>query len=29
LRPRLMALASDESPMVADAARWALDQLAD
>ena len=29
LRPRLMALASDESPMVADAARWALEQLAD
>ena len=29
LRPRLMALANDESPMVADAARWALEQLAD
>ncbi|KTE78318.1 tRNA epoxyqueuosine(34) reductase QueG [Sphingopyxis sp. A083] len=29
LRPRLMLLASDESPMVADAARWALEQLAD
>ena len=29
LRPRLVALASDTSPMVADAARWALEQLAD